>query len=158
MIRGSTACCNTFCVSPLPKYNQMLLQRTVWEYKTPFVIAKSRYAAGSDAVLAETSLRSPRKLFIFIIKKYIYRIKVTKKKWIYFEKNFTDRRFTWPDPTVSGVRKLVVMRKALYSEIQLYTLSTFDTKSCCTYPLSMYPHPTVWMSTKLKLAGSCIPT
>ena len=33
----------------------------------------------SDAVLAEISLRSPRKLLIFIIKKYIYRIKVPEK-------------------------------------------------------------------------------
>ena len=33
----------------------------------------------SDAVLAEISLRSPRKLFIFIIKKYIYRIRVPEK-------------------------------------------------------------------------------
>ena len=31
------------------------------------------------AVSAEIALRSPRKLFIFIIKKYIYRIKVSKK-------------------------------------------------------------------------------
>ena len=36
-------------------------------------------AATSVAVLAEISLRSPRKLFIFIIKKIIYRIKVSKK-------------------------------------------------------------------------------
>ena len=34
----------------------------------------------SDAVLAEILLRSPRKLFIFIIKIYIYRIKVPTKK------------------------------------------------------------------------------
>ena len=33
----------------------------------------------SVAVLAEIPLKSPRKLFIFIIKKYIYRIKVSKK-------------------------------------------------------------------------------
>ena len=33
----------------------------------------------SVAVSAEISLRSPRKLFIFTIKKYIYRIKVSKK-------------------------------------------------------------------------------
>ena len=40
----------------------------------------------SSAVLAEISLRSPRKLFIFIIKKYIYRIKVSKNKLIKFWK------------------------------------------------------------------------
>ena len=40
----------------------------------------------SDAVLAEISLRSPRKIFIFIIKKYIYRIKVSKKNCINFDK------------------------------------------------------------------------
>ena len=40
-------------------------------------------------VLAEISLRSPRTLFIFIIKKYIYRIKVSKNKLFNFEKNFT---------------------------------------------------------------------
>ena len=34
----------------------------------------------SVAVLAEISLRSPRKLFIFIIKKYFYRVKVSKNK------------------------------------------------------------------------------
>ena len=33
----------------------------------------------SVAVFAEISLMSPRKIFIFIIKKYIYRIKVSKK-------------------------------------------------------------------------------
>ena len=33
----------------------------------------------SDTVLAEISLRSPRKLFIFIVKKIIYRIKVSRK-------------------------------------------------------------------------------
>ena len=33
----------------------------------------------SVAVLAEIPLRSPRKLFIFIIKIYIYRMKVSKK-------------------------------------------------------------------------------
>ena len=36
----------------------------------------------SVAVLAEISLRSPRKLFIFIIEKYNYRIKVSKKQII----------------------------------------------------------------------------
>ena len=34
------------------------------------------------AVLAETLLRSPRKVFIFIINKNIYRIKVSKNKRI----------------------------------------------------------------------------
>ena len=38
-----------------------------------------RCVSGSVVVLAEISLRSPRKLFIFIIKKYIYWIKVSKK-------------------------------------------------------------------------------
>ena len=33
----------------------------------------------SAAVLAEISLKSPRKIFVFIIKKFIYRIKVSKK-------------------------------------------------------------------------------
>ena len=33
----------------------------------------------SVAVLSKIPLRSPRKLFIFVIKKYIYRIKVSKK-------------------------------------------------------------------------------
>ena len=33
----------------------------------------------SASFLAELSVSSPRKLFIFIIKKYIYRIKVSKK-------------------------------------------------------------------------------
>ena len=36
----------------------------------------------SDAVLAEISLRSPQKLFIFIIKKHTYRIKVPKQNLI----------------------------------------------------------------------------
>ena len=40
----------------------------------------------SVAVLAEISLRSPRKLFIFIIKKIIYRIKISKNKFISFWK------------------------------------------------------------------------
>ena len=38
----------------------------------------SRALLPSVAVLAEISLRSPRKLFVFIIKKIIYRIKVSK--------------------------------------------------------------------------------
>ena len=47
---------------------------------------------GSVAVLAETSLRSPRKLFISITKKYILRIKVSKTKRFIFETNFTGAR------------------------------------------------------------------
>ena len=37
------------------------------------------WANTSDAVLADISLSSPRKLFVFTIKKNIYRIKVPKK-------------------------------------------------------------------------------
>ena len=45
------------------------------------------------AVLAEVLLGSPWKLLFFIIKKYVYRIKVSKKKnTTDFEKNFTDAR------------------------------------------------------------------
>ena len=45
----------------------------------------------SVAVLAEISLRSPRKLFIFIINKYICRIKVSKNKSdLILKINFTD--------------------------------------------------------------------
>ena len=44
----------------------------------------------SVAVLAETSLTSPRKTFIFTIKKYIYGIKSIQKNIFNFEKNFTD--------------------------------------------------------------------
>ena len=33
----------------------------------------------SVAVVAEVSLRPPRKLFIFITKKYVYRVKLSKK-------------------------------------------------------------------------------
>ena len=43
----------------------------------------------SGSFLADISVRSPRKLFIFIIKNCIYRIKVSKKKCFNFEKNFT---------------------------------------------------------------------
>ena len=39
------------------------------------------HLSSSVAVLAEISLRSPRKLFIFIIKQYIFRIKVSKKQF-----------------------------------------------------------------------------
>ena len=38
-----------------------------------------KIAGSSVAVLAEILLRLPRKLFVFIINKYIYRIKVSKK-------------------------------------------------------------------------------
>ena len=40
------------------------------------------YTGISDAVLAEISPRSPQKILIFIIKKYIYRISVSKNKII----------------------------------------------------------------------------
>ena len=43
----------------------------------------------SVAVLAEIPLRSPRKLFIFIIKKYIYRIKVSKINLILKKKSLS---------------------------------------------------------------------
>ena len=43
---------------------------------------KTSRTSTSVAVLAEMSLRSPRKLVIFIIKKYIYRIEVSKNKFI----------------------------------------------------------------------------
>ena len=44
----------------------------------------------SVAVLPEISLRSPRKLFIFTIKNYIYRIKVSKNKLFNFGKKITE--------------------------------------------------------------------
>ena len=44
------------------------------------------HISSSVAVLAEISLSSPRKLFIFIIKKYISRIKVSKNMIIWFWK------------------------------------------------------------------------
>ena len=44
----------------------------------------------SEDFVAGKSLRSPRKLFIFISKKNIFRIKVSKKNiWFNFEKSFT---------------------------------------------------------------------
>ena len=46
----------------------------------------NRHRRHSAAVLAEMLLRSPGKLFIFIIKEYIYRIKVFKNEFIYFWK------------------------------------------------------------------------
>ena len=63
-----------------------------------FVRIKSRtlrrsvsWVQSSVAVLAEISLKSPRKLFIFVIKKHIYRIKISKiNKLFNFETNFTD--------------------------------------------------------------------
>ena len=45
----------------------------------------------SVAVLAEISLRSPRKLFLFIIKKIIFRIRVSQKKKLNFEKKITGK-------------------------------------------------------------------
>ena len=45
-------------------------------------LVKKPMAQASDAVLAEISLRSPRKLFIFIIKIYVYRIKISRTKYI----------------------------------------------------------------------------
>ena len=42
--------------------------------------------SSSVAVLAEILLRSPRKVFVFTIKKCIYRIKVSKNKFIWFWK------------------------------------------------------------------------
>ena len=42
-------------------------------------ILKKEALVNSDAVFAEISLRSPQKIFIFITKKIINRIKVSKK-------------------------------------------------------------------------------
>ena len=47
----------------------------------------------SVAVLAEASLRPPRKLYICIIRKHIYRIKVSKKKKIEKELNQTEGEY-----------------------------------------------------------------
>ena len=44
----------------------------------------------SVAVLTEISLRSPRKIFIFIIKQYFNRMKASQKNQLNFEKNFVD--------------------------------------------------------------------
>ena len=57
---------------------------------TPLHYTSCEYDCSSVAVSAEISLRSPRKLFIFIIKRYIYRIEVSKNKLINFEKDFTE--------------------------------------------------------------------
>ena len=46
-----------------------------WRYRE----YKHHCVEGSASFLAEISLRSPRRLFIFIIQKYIFRIKVSKK-------------------------------------------------------------------------------
>ena len=43
---------------------------------------ESTHTSNSVAVLAEIPLRSPRKMFIFIIKKIIYRVKVSIKNMI----------------------------------------------------------------------------
>ena len=48
--------------------------------------AAFRWQLTSVAVLAEISIRSPRKLFIFNIKKYIFRIKVSRKKTLILKK------------------------------------------------------------------------
>ena len=40
---------------------------------------ENAWLATSDAVLAEISLKSPQKIFIFIIKKLMYRIEVSQK-------------------------------------------------------------------------------
>ena len=46
-------------------------------------------ASTSDAVLAEIPLRSPQKLFVFIVKKTFVGSKYPKIKLFNFEKNFT---------------------------------------------------------------------
>ena len=55
----------------------------------PHIVRKGidvHHVSGSVAVLAEISLRSPRKIFILTIKSYIYRIKVSKNRLIKFGK------------------------------------------------------------------------
>ena len=102
----------------------------LWSYKYIFLIIKTNvfrggltdisadkasllrtlnefYQMSSVADIAETTLRSPRNIFIFIIKKIIFRIKVSKNKSISnFEKNFTadelcENESLWPHPQVS---------------------------------------------------------
>ena len=52
------------------------------EHCVQFWTASQPWVARSVAVLAEILLRPPRKLFVFIIKSYIYRIKVSEKNLI----------------------------------------------------------------------------
>ena len=49
-------------------------------------IGSQTYMSGSVAVLAETSLKSPRKHFFLIIKKHIFRLKVNQEIMSNFEK------------------------------------------------------------------------
>ena len=52
----------------------------IFVFRTGLKVGVYEYVAVvSVAVLAEIPLRSPRKLFIFIIKTYIYWIKVSNK-------------------------------------------------------------------------------
>ena len=70
-----------FCTNTLYKHTLSLVcQHPEKAPHFPFVI----YHVQCFAVLAEIPLRSPRKLSIFMIKKYIYRIKVSNNKLIYF--------------------------------------------------------------------------
>ena len=61
----------------------------------------------SVAVLAVILLRSPRKLFIFVINKYIDRVRTSKKESLNFEKNFTAYQYIYPKKHASPIFFLI---------------------------------------------------
>ena len=68
----------------------------------------------SVAVLAEIPLRSPQKIFIFIIKKYMCWLKVSKNKVIYILKK-TSLLFRHPENTQGCRHRHSIARKSKFS-------------------------------------------
>ena len=70
-------------------YTLIFLSRTGWPIS---LLIDCRRGPGGDQCrffFAEISLKSPRKLFISIIKKYFQDKSIQTNTWFYFEKNFT---------------------------------------------------------------------
>ena len=99
----------------------------------------------SASLLAETSVRSPRKLFIFIIYKNIFRIKVSKKYFIYFskQKHWAQRQQPKFAPSQSAKRRPAVSRRCL----SLAPTDTFaKTNTNCHSNLKDITYTALWCS------------
>ena len=115
-----------------------------------FLLAKVRNSAGIPAktsalILAKTSVTSPKKICVFIMKINIHRIRVPINSSCNVDNNITGR-----DSTVSGVLKPFVSLKVCYIE-ELRYIDVWYSKFICNESDSIwrcYMAPKVWMAFK----------
>ena len=89
-------------------------------------ICQHESSTDSVAVLAEISLRSPRKIFIFTIKKYIYRIKVSGEKIVLILKKTSLGTESNGESEIHWNPGYVLEQSQMYGRRNSYSLQLFS--------------------------------